>query len=1050
MSLSATLFGRDSFIHKATNILGLGIPGWLDKKFGAPETEGPRLDDLSVQTSTYGTDIPRLYGTIAGAGNLIQLENNKLKEKVRKKKSGGKGGGGSSETTTTYSYSATFQLALCEGPIAGVRRIWCGDKLIYNAGSNDLDTIIASNQAAKGWRLYRGTDDQLPDPRYEAEYGVGNVSAHRGLAYIAFYDFQLADYSNTLQGSQFKVEVAHSDEEFVSSGSDSLPALGVWSGIAKNSSLSIAVADGSSMAASAFDGRTWRPLTLPLASSWKSIVWADSYFCTISAAGISLVSPDGANWNSAALPRVVPWRAMAWGGGKLCAVAYGSQYTATSVDGLEWVEGALPASRNWVSVTWGNGVFLAVAAGTNICATSADGLTWVEHALPMATDWIGAVWNGQVFCLASSIASASLLVSVDGSAWEQVVNPEPSVIWSAITASNERFFLVSRSSGGTSKLSSSVDGRNWIVASVPSENWAALTAEGNVVYGVAPGVISLYAYIRIGSVSASLAGIVTDECALSSLIGAADVDVSSLTTGVRGYRVSGGSIRSALEPLQVAYPFDVIQSGYRLKCVPRGQASVATIPWQDLGASDGDKPGELLQESREMDSQLPARTSIKYMDAAREYAIAEQHSDRLNTPAVNRVDHELPLVLIADEAAGIAEVLNFLPWLERSEYAFSLPPSYLALEPGDVTTVTATMATLELRLTDVSYSPSGRLECTAKPSRAALYTSSATGAEGVPPAGTIPLPGPALFLPLDIPTIDETVQNASGFVGLMTGPLPSWDSGLLVRSADGGQTWQDVQAFVGRPSVGTAQGVLPASSCTIIDQRSIVVDLLSGELESVTRDQMLAGHNYAAYGADGRWEIVRFQNAVLQGDGSYLVSGFVRGDHGTEWASGLHVAGDYFILLDDPDNAFIGMAVGSISVPATYRGITSGESLDSASDVAFTYQGVNLECLSPVHARGVRDGAGNFSGSFTRRSRLSSSWWTTGVPAPLGETGEAYEIDVMSGSTVKRTLTAASPAFSYSAADQSADFGSAQAAITFRIFQLSGVVGRGYSLEVTL
>jgi hypothetical protein len=79
MSLSATLFGRDSAIHRLTNILGLGIPGWLDKKFGPPETEGPRLSDLSVQTSTYGADIPRLYGTISVMGNVIQLENNKLK-----------------------------------------------------------------------------------------------------------------------------------------------------------------------------------------------------------------------------------------------------------------------------------------------------------------------------------------------------------------------------------------------------------------------------------------------------------------------------------------------------------------------------------------------------------------------------------------------------------------------------------------------------------------------------------------------------------------------------------------------------------------------------------------------------------------------------------------------------------------------------------------------------------------------------------------------------------------------------------------------------------
>ncbi|MCY1377074.1 hypothetical protein D9M69_646220 [compost metagenome] len=115
---------------------------------------------------------------------------------------------------------------------------------------------------------------------------------------------------------------------------------------------------------------------------------------------------------------------------------------------------------------------------------------------------------------------------------------------------------------------------------------------------------------------------------------------------------------------------------------------------------------------------------------------------------------------------------------------------------------------------------------------------------------------------------------------------------------------------------------------------------------------------------------------------------------------------------------------------------------------------MNLKPLSPVYPVGARDGSGNFSGAFTRRSRLSSAWWTTGVPAPLGETSEAYDIDVMTDDTptaaVKRTITATSPAFAYSAASQTADFGAPQAEITFRIYQRSSVVGRGYPLEVTL
>ncbi|MDT4824136.1 putative phage tail protein [compost metagenome] len=552
------------------------------------------------------------------------------------------------------------------------------------------------------------------------------------------------------------------------------------------------------------------------------------------------------------------------------------------------------------------------------------------------------------------------------------------------------------------------------------------------------------------AVPTNLADVVEAEVALSSLLSAEDVDTSLLTDTVRGYRVQGGSIRSALEPLQGAFPFDVVPSGYQIKCVPRGQSSVATIPWEDLGASDGDTPGDLLQESREMDSQLPALVAVKYLDANREYATGEQSKPRINTQSINRVDRELPIVLTADEAAGVADVLVNLPWLERSEYAFSLPPTYRALEPGDVVTVQMPYASFELRLIEINYGQDGRLECKARPNRAALYSSTAKGGEGVPPSGTIPLSGPTLLLLLDIPVVDETLQNSPGFAAVALGYTDGWPGAVAFRSIDGGQTWTDLQGFNGLPTVGSARGTLPASACTLIDQRTLTIDLITGELESITRDQMLSGVNYAAYGVDGRWEIVRFQNATLQSDGSYLLSGFVRGERGTEWTTGLHQAGDWFVLLDDPDNVFIDMAVGSIGVPATYRGVTSGASIDSASDVPFTYQGVNLECLSPVYAKGSRDGSANFSGAFTRRSRLSSSWWTNGVVAPVGETIEAYEIDVMSGATVKRTITANSPAFTYSAANQTTDFGSPQAAITFRIYQLSSVVGRGYPLEVTL
>ena len=102
-----------------------------------------------------------------------------------------------------------------------------------------------------------------------------------------------------------------------------------------------------------------------------------------------------------------------------------------------------------------------------------------------------------------------------------------------------------------------------------------------------------------------LAEIVASECLKSGLLLASDIDTSALSQTVRGYRIGTvASIRSALEPLQGAYPFDVVQSGYTVSFRPRGGAAVATIPAADLDARPaGKERGVALTLSREMDSQ---------------------------------------------------------------------------------------------------------------------------------------------------------------------------------------------------------------------------------------------------------------------------------------------------------------------------------------------------------------------------------------------------------------------------------------------------------------
>ena len=152
--------------------------------------EGPRLTELRVQTSSYGTQIPKIFGTMRVAGSVIWATD--LIEH-RSKQSGGKGRPG----TTSFSYTASFAVALSSRRIAGVGRIWADGKLLRGA-AGDFKT-------RSGFRLHLGSEDQAPDPLIAAAEGIGMAPAHRGIAYAVFEDLELADFGNRIPSLSFEV-----------------------------------------------------------------------------------------------------------------------------------------------------------------------------------------------------------------------------------------------------------------------------------------------------------------------------------------------------------------------------------------------------------------------------------------------------------------------------------------------------------------------------------------------------------------------------------------------------------------------------------------------------------------------------------------------------------------------------------------------------------------------------------------------------------------------------------------------------------------------------
>ncbi len=154
--------------------------------------DGPRLSDLQVQTSSYGTQIPKLFGTMRVAGTVIWASD--LRE-TKSKAGGGKG----RPSVTTYDYSASFAVALSSRRIGRVRRIWADGNLLRGA-AGDFKTELGA------FRVHPGGEDQAVDPLIAAAEGIGYTPAHRSMAYVVFEDLALADYGNRIPSLTFEVE----------------------------------------------------------------------------------------------------------------------------------------------------------------------------------------------------------------------------------------------------------------------------------------------------------------------------------------------------------------------------------------------------------------------------------------------------------------------------------------------------------------------------------------------------------------------------------------------------------------------------------------------------------------------------------------------------------------------------------------------------------------------------------------------------------------------------------------------------------------------------
>ncbi len=309
--------------------------------------------------------------------------------------------------------------------------------------------------------------------------------------------------------------------------------------------------------------------------------------------------------------------------------------------------------------------------------------------------------------------------------------------------------------------------------------------------------------------------------------------------------------------------------------------------------------------------------------------------------------------------------------------------------------------------------------------------------------------GPVDVQVFDLPALDGeepvVLTRAAIFADPWPGAVAIW------RSGDGGSYERAAVAFAPAVMGETLDPFAKGAVFRFDDANVLRVQLHGGELASVSDLALLGGANLAALrGPDGACEIIQFGQADLVGDGLYELSHLLRGQGGTEAAMADPLpAGAGFVLLD-AHVVPVARGLEMLGRPLLLRIVAADRDHgdDTAVTAEVTPQGVALRPCAPVHLRALRSGEGIVL-SWIRRTRHDGDSWEA-QEVPLGEASEGYEVDILDGSAVKRTLHATTAQVLYPAASEIADFGAPLGTITVRVAQISAVVGRGVAAQAVL
>ena len=554
---------------------------------------------------------------------------------------------------------------------------------------------------------------------------------------------------------------------------------------------------------------------------------------------------------------------------------------------------------------------------------------------------------------------------------------------------------------------------------------------------------------RLGAVS--LAALVRHLC-LRTGLAESRIDVTGLWGAVEGYAIGAlESPRASITTLSRHFGFDAVETEGVIRFMMRGRASVVTLALDDLVAS---REGDVLELTRAQETELPQALKWQVARADEDYDAALVEARRITVDTTRIASESFPMAVPPEEAERRCRRALMEAWTGRETAAFRLPPSRLALDPADVVTLEHDGRHIPLRLVSIADAEARGIEAVRQDREAHDLPPGSPRPSSVSKAVVFGAPEVVL---LDLPQLTEDQPAHRPFVAAHAVPWPGEMAVFRSPSMDG---FELLTTFGGRARIGTlVSDFYPGPTSRFDLGNALVIDLLSGTLESITDLTLFGGSNALAIEtASGVWEIVQASTADLTAPGRYRLSRLLRGQRGTEGTMGNPAPAGARVVVLDEGLASLPIAEADLGLPWNWRIGPASRSVSDETYVAtsFTPVGAGLRPFSVAQVeqpwRRPRT-PGDLTIRWTRRSRaLAADSWGA-VEVPLIEEVEAYDVEILDGSTVKRVLSVTTTSVIYTAAQQTADWGALLVpgdTLDIRIFQLSALIGRGGAKTVTL